>query len=128
MTSDELRELGVAIAMCKHYEEVVEKAKDKIREMTEEEIEQINEGIFLNIARKDYIQTTYSSEYKQELKKLQEKFPPEKTTKHNHTITLNATSYSTSKANIIINEIATKNKTTIQAIAKSASKVNNKTK
>lgn len=119
MNKEELKRLGLIVAIEDYCKNEIEKAKEDFRKMTEEEIAKINEGIFLTIKPKDYTKTTYSEEYKTELKKLQEKYPAMKETLENYSMELNATSYSNSKAQIIINEMLDKNKTELKNMAAS---------
>lgn len=134
MNKEELRELGVAIALYEYYGEVIENAKTKIREMTPEEIKAINDGIFFEIARKSSPKTTYPKAYKAEKalfeEELKEKYKSEIVTdeRPNYAVTLTSTSYSRSKAEIIAKDIATKNKTEIQQMAKAGSKQKAKVK
>lgn len=122
MNNDELRELGLLVAIKEYCESKIEASKEKFRKMTNEEIAEINKGIFLSIKQKDYTKTTYTNEYKQAVKELQEKFPPIKETFENYSMELNATSYSNSKAEIIIKDIFTQNKTTLKNMVASATK------
>ena len=120
MEKSKIQELANAVAMIKYYQAIVDNAKEEIRKLTEEEIKEINKGNLLQIKRQDYTKTTYSNEYKQALKEITEKYPPEKETIKNHTIKLQATSYSQSKVEIIISQITTQNKTTLKEMVKLA--------
>ena len=126
MDKNELKELGIALAMYDYYKEIIENAKEKIRSMTDEEVKEINEGIFLTVDRAKDTKKTYKEGYKEAKKeltaKLEKEYLESKVEILNHKITLRATSYSQSKAEIITKDIATLNKTTIQELAKSASK------
>ena len=70
----------MAVAMCEYYQEIIDNAKEEIRNLTDEEIAEINKGNNIIIKRQDYTKTIYSEEYKQEEKKLKEKYPPTKET------------------------------------------------
>ena len=120
MEKEEIEELAMAVAMVEHYQEIIDSKKDKIRNLSEEEIAKINKGNNLLIKRQDYTKTIYSKEYKEAVAKIAEKFPPEKETLKNHTIKLQATSYTISKQEIIANKLATQTKT---QLAKVASKI-----
>ena len=122
MDKDELRRLGLIVAIADYCEDELKKAKEKFRKMTKEEIAKINEGIFLMVNPKDYTKTTYSEEYNAELKKLKEKYPATKEKIENYSIELTATSYSNSKAELIINNIFTQNKTTLKNMVASATR------
>ena len=115
-----IEEIAMAVAMCEYYQEIIDNAKEEIRNLTDEEIAEINKGNNIIIKRQDYTKTIYSEEYKQEEKKLKEKYPPTKETTKNHTIKLQATSYTNSKRDIIINKFATLNKTQLKSASKQA--------
>lgn len=117
MDKNELRRLGLIIALENYCKNELEKAKEEFRKMTKEEIAKVNEGIFLIVNPKSYTKTTYSEEYKTELKKLQEKYSATKEKIENYSIELTATSYSNSKAEIIINNILDRNKKELKNIA-----------
>ena len=119
MDKDELRRLGLIVAIADYCENELKNAKEKFRNMTKKEIEKINEGIFLMVKPKDYTKTTYPEEYNTELKKLKEKYPATKEKIENYSIELTATSYSNSKAEIIINEMLDKNKKELKNMAAS---------
>jgi len=111
-----------AVAQFNYYNDIIEKAKAEIRELTEKEIAIINTKSNLHIARQDYTKTIYSNEYKIEIEKLKEKFPPTKDTLKNHTITLTL-----SNANVIekantIQEIAKQSKAQVKKLAASMQK------
>ena len=118
MEKEEIEELAMAVAMVEYYQEIIDSKKDKIRNLSEEEIAEINKGKDIIIKRQDYTKTIYSNEYKEEEKKLKAKFPPEKETTKNHTIKLEATSYTTSKREIITNKFAAMNKTQLRVASK----------
>lgn len=111
-----------AVAQYEYYKNIIENAKEDIRKITEEEIAKINQKSNLHIDRQDYTKTIYSNEYKAEIEKLKEKFPPTKETMKNHTITLTL-----SNANVIekantIQEIAKQSKTQVKKLAASIQK------
>ena len=120
MEKSKIQELANAVVMIEYYQAIVDNAKEEIRELTEEEIKEINKGNLLQIKRQDYTKTIYSKEYKEAVAKIAEKYPPEKETIKNHTIKLQSTSYTRSKSEIIIQQIATQNKTTLKQMAKLA--------
>ena len=117
MEKEEIEELAMAVAMVEYYQEIIDSKKDKIRNLSEEEIAKINKGNNLLIKRQDYTKTIYSKEYKEEVAKIAEKYPPEKETTKNYTIKLQATSYTNSKREIITNKLATQNKTQLRRVA-----------
>ena len=88
MEKEEIEELAMAVAMVEYYQEIIDSKKDKIRNLSEEEIA-----------------------------KIAEKYPPEKETTKNYTIKLQATSYTNSKREIITNKLATQNKTQLRRVA-----------
>lgn len=116
MTQEEKRKLGQIIALKKYCEDYLDEYKDTIRNMTNEEIESLNQNTFFEIARKDFTKTIYPEEYKQEEKALKEKYKDSivKDTKQNYSITFNATSYSKAKTEIIVNNILTCTKTELK--------------
>lgn len=115
-----IEEIAMAVAMVEYYQEIIDNAKEEIRALTDEEIAEINKGNNITIKRQDYTKTIYSEEYKQEEKKLKEKYPPTKETIKNHTIKLQATGYTNSKRDIITNKFATLNKTQLKSASKQA--------
>lgn len=124
MEKEELRKLGVIIALQEYCDAIIENAKEKMRKMTKEEVNKINESIFLEVSRKNNVKISYPKEYKDMEKifkeELQKKYPPTVETRENYTITCKSTSYSRSKAEIVVNDILTQNKTTLQEMAKVA--------
>lgn len=115
---EDIEELAMAVAIVEHYQSIIDSKKEEIRNLTQEEINKINNGYDLQIKREKHTNTIYSAEYKEEVKKLQEKFPPKKETIENHTIKLSPTNYTRSKAEIIVSKIATMNKTQLKAACK----------
>lgn len=118
MEKSRIEEIAMAVAMVEYYQEIIDNAKEEIRNLTEEEIQEINKGNNIIIARQNYTKTIYSEEYKQAKKEIEKKFPPTKETIQNHTIKLQATSYTTSKAQMIVDNFATMNKTQLKAASK----------
>lgn len=120
MDKEKIKELAMAVAKVEYYQKIIDSAKEEIRALTDEEIDKINKGKDLIIKRQDYTKTIYSDEYKQEEKKLKEKYPPTKETIKNHTIKLQATSYTISKREIITNKFTQLNKTQLMTASKNA--------
>lgn len=120
MEKQELTELANAVAIVEYYNAIIENAKEKIRSLSNEEVEKINKTNLLQIKRQDYTKTIYSNEYKEAIKEIAEKYPPTKETLTNHTIKLTSTNYTKSKSEIIIEQIATQNKTILKQMAKLA--------
>lgn len=120
MDKEKIKELAMAVAKVEYYQKIIDNAKEEIRALTDEEIDKINKGKDLIIKRQDYTKTIYSDEYKQEEKKLKEKYPPTKETIKNHTIKLQATSYTISKREIITDKFTQLNKTQLLSASKQA--------
>lgn len=120
MDKEKIKELAMAVAKVEYYQKIIDNAKEEIRALTDEEIDKINKGKDIIIKRQDYTKTIYSDEYKQEEKKLKEKYPPTKETIKNHTIKLQATSYTISKREIITNKFTQLNKTQLMTASKNA--------
>ena len=118
MKKQKLIELSNAVAMVEYYNAIIENAKEEIRNLSDEEVEKINKSNLLQIKRQDYTKTIYSNEYKEAIKEIADKYPPTKETLTNHTIKLSSTNYTRSKSEIIIQQIATQNKTTLKEMAK----------
>lgn len=116
MTQEEKRKLGQIIALKKYCEDYLEEYKPTFREMSKEELEEVNKNTFFEISRKDFTKTTYPEEYKQEEKALKEKYKDStvKDTKQDYSITYTATSYSKAKTEIIVNNILTCTKTELK--------------
>lgn len=116
MTQEEKRKLGQIIALKKYCEDYLDEYKDTIRSMTNEEIKNLNQNTFFEIARKDFTKTIYPEEYKQEEKALKEKHKDTtiKDTRANYSITFTATSYSKARTEIIVNNILTCTKTELK--------------
>ena len=120
MEKSKIEEIAMAVAMVEYYNEIIENGKEEIRNLSEEEIAEINKGKDLIIKRQDYTKTIYSKEYQEAKKELEKKFPPTKETTVNHTIKLQATSYTTSKRELITNKFANLNKTQLTKVSKNA--------
>lgn len=118
MEKSRIEEIAMAVAMVEFYNEIIENAKEEIRNLSEEEIEEINKGKDLIIKRQNYTKTIYSKEYQEAKKKLEKKFPPTKETSVNHTIKLQATAYTNSKREIIIDKFTNLNKTQLMSASK----------
>lgn len=119
---DKLRieEIAMAVAMVEYYNTIIENAKEEIRNLTEEEVNEINKGKDLIIKRQNYTKTIYSKEYQEAKKELEKKFPPTKETTVNHTIKLLATAYTDSKRELITDKFTTLNKTQLRVASKQA--------
>lgn len=120
MEKSRIEKIAMAVAMVEYYQNIIENAKEELRSLTDEEVEKINKSNDLIIKRQDYTKTIYSEEYKQEEKKLKEKYPPTKETTKNHTIKLQATSYTISKREIITDKFTNLNKTQLKSASKKA--------
>lgn len=120
MKKSRIEEIAMAVAMVEFYNEIIENAKEEIRNLSEEEIAEINNGKDLIIKRQNYTKTIYSKEYQEAKKELEKKFPPEKETTVNHTIKLQATAYTTSKRRIITDKFTNLNKSQLMAATKNA--------
>ena len=120
MEKSRIEEIAMAVAMVEFYNEIIENAKEEIRNLTEEEIAEINKGKDLIIKRQNYTKTIYSKEYQEAKKELEKKFPPTKETTVNHTIKLQATAYTTSKRELITDKFTNLNKTQLKAASKNA--------
>ena len=120
MEKSRIEEIAMAVAMVEYYNEIIDNAKEEIRNLSEEEIAEINKGKDLIIKRQNYTKTIYSKEYQEAKKELEKKFPPKKETSTNHTIKLQATAYTTSKRELITDKFTNLNKTQLMAASKNA--------
>lgn len=120
MEKSRIEEIAMAVAMIEYYQQIVDNAKEEIRNLSEEEIAEINKGKDLIIKRQNYTKTIYSKEYQEAKKELEKKFPPTKETTVNHTIKLQATAYTTSKRELITDKFTNLNKTQLKAASKNA--------
>jgi len=120
MEKSRIEEIAMAVAMVEYYNEIINNAKEEIRNLSEEEIAEINKGKDLIIKRQNYTKTIYSKEYQEAKKELEKKFPPTKETTVNHTIKLQATAYTTSKRELITDKFTNLNKTQLKAASKNA--------
>jgi F0F1-type ATP synthase membrane subunit b/b' len=120
MEKSRIEEIAMAVAMVEYYNEIIDNAKEEIRNLSEEEINEINKGKDLIIKRQNYTKTIYSKEYQEAKKELEKKFPPTKETTVNHTIKLQATAYTTSKRELITDKFTNLNKTQLKAASKNA--------
>ena len=120
MKKSRIEEIAMAVAMVEYYNEIIENAKEEIRNLSEEEVAEINKGKDLIIKRQNYTKTIYSKEYQEAKKELEKKFPPTKETTVNHTIKLQATAYTTSKRELITDKFTNLNKTQLKAASKNA--------
>ena len=120
MEKSRIEEIAMAVAMIEYYQQIVDNAKEEIRNLSEEEIAEINKGKDLIIKRQNYTKTIYSKEYQEAKKELEKKFPPTKETTVNHTIKLLATAYTTSKRELITDKFTNLNKTQLIAASKNA--------
>ena len=120
MEKSRIEEIAMAVAMVEYYNEIIDNAKEEIRNLSEEEIAEINKGKDLIIKRQNYTKTIYSKEYQEAKKELEKKFPPTKETTVNHTIKLQATAYTTSKRELITDKFTNLNKNQLKAASKNA--------
>lgn len=120
MEKSRIEEIAMAVAMVEYYNEIIDNAKEEIRNLSEEEIAEINKGKDLIIKRQNYTKTIYSKEYQEAKKELEKKFPPTKETTVNHTIKLQATAYTTSKRELITDKFTNLTKTQLKAASKNA--------
>lgn len=120
MDKSKIEEIAMAVAMVEYYQQIVDNAKEEIRNLSEEEIAEINKGKDLIIKRQNYTKTIYSKEYKQAVEEIAKKFPPKKETSTNHTIKLQATAYTISKREIITDKFTNLNKTQLLSASKQA--------
>lgn len=120
MDKEKIKELAMAVAKVEYYQKIIDNAKEEIRALTDEEIDKINKGKDIIIKRQDYTKTIYSNEYKEAIKEIAKKFPPTKETIKNHTIKLQATSYTISKREIITDKFTQLNKTQLLSASKQA--------
>lgn len=120
MEKSRIEEIAMAVAMIEYYQQIVDNAKEEIRNLSEEEVAEINKGKDLIIKRQNYTKTIYSKEYQEAKKELEKKFPPTKETTVNHTIKLQATAYTTSKRELITDKFTNLNKTQLKAASKNA--------
>ena len=120
MDKSRIKEIAMAVAMVEYYQQIIDNAKDEIRNLTEEEVNEINKGRDLIIKRQNYTKTIYSKEYQEAKKELEKKFPPTKETTVNHTIKLTATVYTTSKRELITDQFTKLNKTQLKIASKNA--------
>ena len=120
MEKSRIEEIAMAVAMVEYYNEIIDNAKEEIRNLSEEEIAEINKGKDLIIKRQNYTKTIYSKEYQEAKKELEKKFPPTKETSVNHTIKLQATAYTTSKRELITDKFTNLNKTQLKAASTNA--------
>lgn len=120
MEKSRIEEIAMAVAMAEYYNAIIENAKEEIRNLSEEEIAEINKGKDLIIKRQNYTKTIYSNEYKKAVEEIAKKFPPTKETSVNHTIKLQATAYTTSKRELITDKFINLNKTQLKVASKNA--------
>lgn len=120
MEKSRIEEIAMAVAMVEYYQEIIDNAKEEIRNLSEEEIAEINKGNNIIIKRQNYTKTIYSNEYKKAVEEIAKKFPPSKDTIVNHTIKLTATAYTKSKQQLITDKFTTLNKTQLKAASKQA--------
>ena len=118
MEKSRIEEIAMAVAMIEYYQQIVDDAKEEIRNLSEEEVAEINKGKDLIIKRQNYTKTIYSNEYKKAVEEIAKKFPPTKETTVNHTIKLTATAYTTSKRELITDKFTNLNKTQLITASK----------
>ena len=120
MEKSRIEEIAMAVAMVEYYSKIIDNAKEEIRNLTEEEIAKINKGKDITIKRQNYTKTIYSDEYKKAIEEIAKKYPPTKETTVNHTIKLQATTYTISKRKIITDKFTQLNKTQLMTASKNA--------
>ena len=54
MEKSRIEEIAMAVAMVEYYQQIIDNAKDEIRNLTEEEVAKINKGNDLIIKRQNY--------------------------------------------------------------------------
>ena len=111
-----------AVAQFNYYNDIIEKAKAEIRELTEKEVATINAKSNLHIARSTKHFYTYTEDYNAKLKTLKSTCLIEDKEVLNYNITLTL-----SNANVIekantIQEIAKQSKTKVKKLAASMQK------
>ena len=80
MEKSRIEEIAMAVAMVEYYNEIIDNAKEEIRNLSEEEVAEINKGKDLIIKRQNYTKTIYSNEYKKAVEEIAKKLPPTKET------------------------------------------------
>lgn len=118
MDKQKIEELAMAVALQEYCSKVIENAKEIIRNLSEEEVREINKTTMLLINRKSSTKHTYSKEYNDALAEIKQKYPATTVSIPNHTITLTTTGYTDNRRNIIVNKILTLNKTELDRILK----------
>ena len=73
MDKSRIEEIAMAVAMVEYYQQIIDNAKDEIRNLTEEEVAKINKGNDLIIKRQNYTKTIYSKEYQEAKKELEKR-------------------------------------------------------
>ena len=120
-------QLGIILALNKLCEKALKEATKQIREMSDEEVEELQKGGHIAIKRDISNPPIYSEEYKEEKKRLEEelkaKYPPKYEPKENYKITMTATPLSKSQAEIIFNDLTALTKGSLQKIQKAASTI-----
>ena len=119
MDKQMIEELAMAVALREYCDGVIESAKDIIRNLSDEEIREINKTTMLLINRKSSTKHTYSAEYNKALAEIKQKYPATSISIPNHSITLTTTGYTDSRRDIIVNEVLTLNKTELDRILRS---------
>jgi F0F1-type ATP synthase membrane subunit b/b' len=120
MEKSKIEKLAIAVAMVEYYQQIIDNAKEEIRNLTDKEVAEINKGKDLIISRQNYTKTIYSKEYQDAKKEIEKKFPPKKETIVNHTIKLTATAYTTSKRELITEKFTNLNKAQLTAAGRYA--------
>lgn len=120
MEKEEIEKIAMLVAIQKTIEKEINNFKEKCRLATQEEIDKINEGNLLDIKRENKPITTRGEEYAKLEKELKAKYPTITTYEENGKITLKATHFTTSKVEIIYQNILTQNKTTLKEMARLA--------
>lgn len=118
MDNKAIEELAMAVALRDYCEEVIERNKELLRAMAQEEVDKINKTRMLIIKRSTQTTSTYPSEYNEEIKKLKSKFTKITTSIPNHKIEFITTGYTDNRKDIIVNEILTLNQSELNKILK----------
>lgn len=122
MEKERIEEIAMAVAMVEFYQNIIDNAKEEIRNLSEKEIDKINKSKDLVIKRQDYTKTIYSEEYKKAIEEIAKKFPPKKEKLANYSIKLQSTAYTNSKRDIITNKFAQLSKAQLNKASKVANR------
>lgn len=111
-----------AVAQFEYYKNIIENAKEEIREMTEEEVAKINQKSNLHIARSPKHFYTYTEDYNAKLKTLKSTCLIEDKTIDNYNITLTLSNANVIEKASTIQEIAKQSKTQVKKLVASIQK------